>query len=153
MKKLFFPLLLVLAFVLSSCSGTAVTAANNAATSTNAAAASTEGTTDYLTADYTDAVSVAEQLAVGTINLDGTDQVVTKDQAAKLLDLWQQLQTLSQPTGMGAGGDPGQNGGNQPGGANGQPPAMPDTGQNVQPDTTPTTSPSQLDGAATAQSP
>lgn len=47
-----------------------------------------------LTADYQDALPVSTQLAVGMLQLEGTDQAVTEAQAAELLPLWQLLNTL-----------------------------------------------------------
>jgi hypothetical protein len=63
--------------------------------------------TSALSTTYTDAVSVEEQLIVGTLALDGTANVVTKDQADTLLTLYTGLQNLTQmsaPDGNAAGG-------------------------------------------------
>ncbi len=48
-----------------------------------------------LTEDYSDALSIRNQLALGTLRLEGTSQAVTPAQAAQLLPLWQALKTLS----------------------------------------------------------
>jgi hypothetical protein len=51
--------------------------------------------TTGLTTDYSDALSVQGQLALGTVQLEETDLAVTEAQAAELLPLWQALQSLS----------------------------------------------------------
>lgn len=48
-----------------------------------------------LTADYDDALPVQSQLAIGTLQLEGTEQAVDEVLAAKILPLWQVLQSLS----------------------------------------------------------
>ena len=45
--------------------------------------------------DYSDALSVESQLAVGTLQLEETDLAVDESLAANLLPLWQALQSLS----------------------------------------------------------
>lgn len=45
--------------------------------------------------DYEDALSVRNQLALGTLRLEGTAEAVTSAQAATLLPLWQALKTLA----------------------------------------------------------
>ncbi len=47
---------------------------------------------------YDDALSIRNQLAYGTLRLEGTAQAVTTGQAATLLPLWQALQALSAST-------------------------------------------------------
>ncbi len=42
-----------------------------------------------LDTSYTDAAPAALQLLLGTLELDGSDQAVTRGQAAALLPLWQ----------------------------------------------------------------
>lgn len=49
---------------------------------------------DALNEDYSDALPVRSQLALGTIKLENTDRAVTTEQAGTLLTLWQTLQTL-----------------------------------------------------------
>jgi hypothetical protein len=44
---------------------------------------------------YDNALSLSGQLALGTVQLEGTDQAVNETQAADLLPLWQALQSLS----------------------------------------------------------
>ena len=48
-----------------------------------------------LSDDYADALSIYEQLALGTVQLEDTDKAVDKVQAGELLILWQAYQTLS----------------------------------------------------------
>ena len=45
---------------------------------------------------YENAASVEQQLLLGTLKLQGTNLAITKDQASKLLSLWQEIQTKSQ---------------------------------------------------------
>jgi hypothetical protein len=75
MKKLVFPLLVILAIVLSACSsqstGTSIPSANND-------------------------LPIETLLAVGTRKLDGTDQEVSVEQAEKLVLYWQVYKELSQ---------------------------------------------------------
>ena len=47
----------------------------------------------YLTTDYDGATSVNNQLLIGTLELEGTEQAVTAEQAAKLLPFWIALQS------------------------------------------------------------
>lgn len=51
---------------------------------------------------YTNALSVENQLVLGTLELEGTDKAVTPDQATRLLPLWQALR------GVLSGGNPAQ---------------------------------------------
>lgn len=48
----------------------------------------------YLTIDYADAASIRNQLAYGTLKLDGTEYAITPDQAKILLPLWQAVLSL-----------------------------------------------------------
>jgi hypothetical protein len=60
-----------------------------------AAAVTTPGAASgALTEDYEDALSVRNQLAYGTLKLEGAAEAVTAEQAAKLLPLWQALKAL-----------------------------------------------------------
>ena len=62
---------------------------------TQAAAASTASEIAYtgaLDASYEDALDATNQLALGTLQLEGTADAVTEAQAAALLVLWQMLQ-------------------------------------------------------------
>lgn len=155
MKK-FLSVLMILAVVgLSACSNSSAatqTAAAAVATSaaTKSVATASTTTSGSLTADYTDAVSIEEQLVLGTLSLDGTANAVTKDEAAALLTLWENLQSLS-PQGMG-GGQGGPNGGGQGGPDNGGNPPSGDTNStqaapadNAQPQAMPTMDTTQTD--------
>ncbi len=54
-----------------------------------------------LSTSYEDAASLAMQLAVGTLELDDTDQRITQDQAVALLPLWQEyLNTAAHADGL-----------------------------------------------------
>lgn len=55
-------------------------------------------TAGSLTLEYADAASVRNQLAYGTLQLEGTSQAVTPAQAQTLLPLWQGLAALSGST-------------------------------------------------------
>jgi len=77
-------IVLSLAVLLTACGGAATPAAPTAGTSSGS-----------LTEDYADALSVRNQLAYGTLRLEGTANAVTAAQAAKLLPLWQALKTLA----------------------------------------------------------
>ena len=56
----------------------------------DASAGSTE-----LTEDYEDALTIKNQLLLGTLRLEGTDQAVTGTQAQALLPLWQAYAALT----------------------------------------------------------
>ena len=64
-----------------------------AAEVTSAAPTSIAG--EYLTTEYTDAASLRNQLAFGTIKLDGTPNAVTPEQAKTLVPFWQAIIALS----------------------------------------------------------
>lgn len=72
-------LLLLIAFILSGCSGGTV-----AATTPAQGAAGTGQT-----------LTLNEKLAAGTLKLEGSDQAVTAEQAKELLPLWKAVKTLS----------------------------------------------------------
>ncbi len=55
----------------------------------------TEVLSDVLPADYEDALSARNQLALGTLRLEGTEHAVTPEQAKTLAFLWQGLKTLA----------------------------------------------------------
>ncbi|MEJ5199118.1 MAG: hypothetical protein WHX53_09360 [Anaerolineae bacterium] len=78
-------IVLALAVLVAGCGGATTPAP------TAAPAASSGG----LVEDYPDALSVRNQLALGTLRLEGTANAVTPAQAAKLLPLWQALKTLA----------------------------------------------------------
>lgn len=115
MKKYLSILFVLMIIALSACStagqATQTAAATQPVAAATDASATTSSTSAALSADYTDAVSIEEQLILGTLNLDGTDQAVTKDEAAALFTLYTNLQSLTQQN-MG-GGKNGQPGGDQ----------------------------------------
>jgi hypothetical protein len=67
--------------------------------SLSACGAPGEGNTATATAGlneaYADALPVVEQLALGSLRLEGTEQAIDESQAATLLPLWQGYQTLN----------------------------------------------------------
>lgn len=105
MKKSFLILSIFLILAMSACSAApaAAATATTAAAATAAATSSTAAAT--LNADYENAVSVAEQLVLGIMSLDGTANQVTQDQATQLLSLYETWQNQT------AGSGPMQNGG------------------------------------------
>jgi hypothetical protein len=52
----------------------------------------------YLKIDYADATSLRNQLALGTLKLEGTANAITAEQAKALLPLWQAVVALSGTT-------------------------------------------------------
>lgn len=50
---------------------------------------------EYLTTDYTDAANLRSQLAYGIIQLNGTPNAVSAEQAKTLIPLWQAIISLS----------------------------------------------------------
>ena len=52
----------------------------------------------YLKIDYADATSLRNQLALGTLKLEGTANAITVEQAKALLPLWQAVVALSGTT-------------------------------------------------------
>ena len=60
-----------------------------------APAAPTSIAGEYLTIEYTDAASLRNQLAFGTMKLDGTPNAVTPEQAKTLIPFWQAIIALS----------------------------------------------------------
>lgn len=85
-------LLLSLAVLAAACGGAPAPAPVTPQAAAPAAAAS--GLVD----DYDDALSIRNQLALGTLRLEGTTNAITTEQAARLLPLWQALKTLSAST-------------------------------------------------------
>lgn len=59
------------------------------------AAATETADSSQLSANYTDALTVQGQLALGTMQLEGTELAVDTAQAAELHTLWQAVQSLS----------------------------------------------------------
>lgn len=93
MKKLGSALVGMLVLTLAACSsGSAAADAPTAAASSSVSAASVQW--GMLNTSYSDALAVPVQLAVGTIQLDGTENAVTAEQAGELLTLWQGYASL-----------------------------------------------------------
>ena len=53
---------------------------------------------EYLTTEFTDAASLRNQLAYGIMQLDGTENAVTAEQASAMVPLWQAVIALSGDT-------------------------------------------------------
>jgi len=75
-KKIFLSISLLLMLVMTACGSTA-------------------SGTQVSSTQTSDSLPVATQLVVGTLNLEGTEQAVTGEQASELLLMWQVYQTLS----------------------------------------------------------
>ena len=90
--------LTVLALVLAACGGATAPAVPVAApiVSNNEVTAPLSAT--YLKIDYADATSLRNQLALGTLKLEGTANAITAEQAKALLPLWQAVVALSGTT-------------------------------------------------------
>ena len=97
MKSFTLIMLTVLALTLAACGGSTSTAPAAPNTSVNAATPTPLSAT-YLKIDYADATSVRNQLALGTLKLEGTANAVTAEQAKALLPLWQAIVALSGTT-------------------------------------------------------
>lgn len=99
MQKLFI-LMLALAFGLSACSGSQATQAaqpadQSAQINPGSAVSTDNPTTQNPTQGATGNSTVDEQLAAGTLRLEGTVLAVNAGQAKELLPLWQQVLSLS----------------------------------------------------------
>jgi hypothetical protein len=114
MKKTLLTLLILLVLTLTACSGQTTTNASAAQQSLPAAESASQSSTSepsanqeaanstaQLNTSYDNTVPVEMQLVLGTLKLVGTDQTMTQDQAAVLLPLWSNLQSLSQSLGPG----------------------------------------------------
>ena len=89
MKKLTLLVIAILSLLLAACSTSgeaAVTNAGNAGAST---------AVNRLNENYTNALPVQSQLAIGTLQLENTANAVGETEAAELLPLWQAVQALS----------------------------------------------------------
>ena len=89
---------IILSLILAACGSSASTAAAQ-----NSAGGGTPNGV-ALGTSYDNAASVELQLLAGTMKLEGTNLAVTADQAAILLPLWKQVQSLGQDMGPGQGG-------------------------------------------------
>jgi hypothetical protein len=94
-KLLWLSTVLMLAILLAACGGTETTT-DGAEVGTPSAAQ--EGSSVTLSEEYTDAASLRNQLALGTLRLEGTPQAITAEQAGTLLPLWQTLKALGAST-------------------------------------------------------
>lgn len=83
-------LLLALAVVLAACGEEAAAPAPE-----NPPAAAAAATTGLLAEDYDDALTVRNQLLLGTVRLEGTPNAVTVAQAANLAPLWTAMKSLT----------------------------------------------------------
>lgn len=94
-------LVLILSLALAACSATATGAPaveeiqQPTAVSGDATPTPTPYLATNLNTDYTDAASLRNQLAYGTLKLEGTEQAITPEQAKILLPLWQAIVALS----------------------------------------------------------
>jgi hypothetical protein len=91
MKKIPSILLIGCLFILAACAAPA--AAAGAPTAIQATP-----TPSIFSTDYTDAMPVASQLALGTIRLKGTADDLTPDEAANLLMLWKGMAAVANAT-------------------------------------------------------
>jgi hypothetical protein len=80
---------ILLTFMLVAAALTACGGAQETETSENAAS---DYESEALATDYEDALDVSGQLALGTLQLEGTEHAVTPEQAEALIPLWQALQ-------------------------------------------------------------
>ena len=90
MFKRFALMTLVALIALSACGGTATLAPAAPTTSQDTY------TSTNLDTSYEGALSVRNQLALGALQLDGTSNAITADQAKTLLTLWQALRVTTQ---------------------------------------------------------
>ncbi len=111
MKKILIVTTILLLAFLSAC-GSASTgsapAATNEATTVAPANATGSTTSSVLSTDYTDAASLEQQLLLGSLQLEGSDNAISADQASQLLTLWSSLNSFG--PGRGNGGGPQQPG-------------------------------------------
>ncbi len=119
MNRLALTLLMALMVLNSGCTGIAAAASLDASATSGKSPATSQATAsaadrtptataltafpitptvkpDELSTAYDDAAPVVVQLAAGTLELDGTDQAVTQDQAVALLPLWQDYLGMEQ---------------------------------------------------------
>jgi len=89
-----FVIVLSLALLVAACGG-APAADQAAAPAAGTPLPPAVGDSGGLVEDYPDALSMRNQLSLGTLRLEGTANAVTAAQATRLLLLWQALKTLS----------------------------------------------------------
>lgn len=101
---LWLTLIVLLSLALSACNAASPAAPTNVGVSASApvgdaatgdAASGAETLSELLPSDYPDALSARNQLALGTLRLEGTAHAVTPAQAQTLAFLWQGFRTLS----------------------------------------------------------
>lgn len=121
MRKFLIVTTVVLLVFLSACSAApAATEAAVTTSNTNVAAATVAPvTSSVLSTDFTDAATVEQQLLAGTLQLEGSENAITEEQATQLLTLWESLNIFGP-----GGGKGGPQGGGQPG--NGDTQSTPD---------------------------
>lgn len=94
MKK--FLILLMIPLLLAACTASPTTGEPSAGDSAvNQSGTPVPSVTGVLGTDFDEATSVRNQLALGTLRLEGTAQAVTPDQAKVLLPLWQAMVALT----------------------------------------------------------
>ena len=99
MKPFVLITLTIVALLLGACGGaTAPVAPVAAPIVSNTEVTPTPLSATYLKIDYADAASVRNQLALGTLKLEGTANAITAEQAKALLPLWQALVALTSTT-------------------------------------------------------
>lgn len=81
--------LFTLIFVLAACGGTDTT------TETNTSAPSDTASVGTLNEDFEDALTIKNQLLLGTIRLEDTDMAIDAAQSAQLVPLWTAMQSLT----------------------------------------------------------
>ena len=111
MKKFLGGILVLMMIALAACTAAPTVAAQAITQPAANGTVSTGEVAGLLNTAYDGAASIVTQLAVGTLNLDGTDNAVTKDEAAALLALWENLESLAPQNMRRLGsGTPGPNG-------------------------------------------
>lgn len=90
-KRSLLAMLFVPGMLLAACGGTGTTDGTVVVVSSAAEA----GGPAALTEEYEDAASLRNQLALGTLQLEGTAQALDAGQASTLLPLWQTLKALA----------------------------------------------------------
>lgn len=105
MRKFLIAATIIPLLFLSAC-GAAPAASSDTAASTAPAADAVTNATASLNTDFDDAASIEQQLLVGILKLEGSENTLTTDQASQMLPLWQSL-NMGGGRGMGNGGQPG----------------------------------------------
>ena len=90
--------IVVLSLALSACNVSPPASASTGASASAPVIAGDETLGDLLPSDYPDALSARNQLALGTLRLEGTAHAVTPEQAKTLGFLWQGFRALSGST-------------------------------------------------------